>query len=68
MKYSPAIAVVTNIDREHLDFYDDLDDIKDVFLSFLDRIPFYGLAVLCLDDEAVRTWSPKSANASLPTA
>jgi len=59
LKYSPAIAVVTNIDREHLDFYKDLDDIKSVFLSFLDRIPFYGLAVLCLDNEAVQDLIPR---------
>jgi UDP-N-acetylmuramate--alanine ligase len=58
LKYSPAIAVVTNIDREHLDFYKDLDDIKAVFLSFIDRIPFYGLAVLCLDNEAVQDLIP----------
>jgi UDP-N-acetylmuramate--alanine ligase len=59
LKYSPAIAVVTNIDREHLDFYKDLDDIKSVFLSFLERIPFYGLAVLCLDNEAVQDLIPR---------
>jgi UDP-N-acetylmuramate--alanine ligase len=59
LKYSPAIAVVTNIDREHLDFYKDLDDIKDVFLSFIDRIPFYGLAVLCLDNESVQDLIPR---------
>jgi UDP-N-acetylmuramate--alanine ligase len=59
LKYSPAIAVVTNIDREHLDFYKDLDDIKNVFLSFIDRIPFYGLVVVCLDDEAVQDLIPK---------
>ena len=58
LKYSPAIAVVTNIDREHLDFYKDLDDIKKVFLAFIDRIPFYGLAVLCLDNEAVQDLIP----------
>jgi UDP-N-acetylmuramate--alanine ligase len=58
LKYSPAIAVVTNIDREHLDFYKDIDDIKEVFLTFLDRIPFYGLAVLCLDNEAVQDLIP----------
>ncbi len=58
LKYSPAIAVVTNIDREHLDFYKDLEDIKRVFLSFIDRIPFYGLAVLCLDNEAVQDLIP----------
>jgi UDP-N-acetylmuramate--alanine ligase len=59
LKYSPAIAVVTNIDREHLDFYTDLDNIKNVFLSFIDRIPFYGLVVVCLDDEAVQDLIPK---------
>jgi UDP-N-acetylmuramate--alanine ligase len=58
LKYSPAIAVVTNIDREHLDFYKDLEDIKKVFLAFIDRIPFYGLAVLCLDNEAVQDLIP----------
>jgi UDP-N-acetylmuramate--alanine ligase len=58
LKYSPAIAVVTNIDREHLDFYEDLDAIKSVFLDFIDRIPFYGLAVLCLDNEAIQDLIP----------
>jgi UDP-N-acetylmuramate--alanine ligase len=58
LKYSPTIAVVTNVDREHLDFYKDLDDIKRVFLEFVDRIPFYGLAVLCLDCEAVQDLIP----------
>ncbi len=59
LKFSPTIAVVTNIDREHLDFYADLDEIKDVFLEFLDRIPFYGLAVLCLDNEAIQDIIPR---------
>jgi len=59
LKFSPTIAVVTNIDREHLDFYTDLDEIKAVFLKFLDRIPFYGLAVLCLDNEAIQDIIPK---------
>lgn len=58
LKYSPSIAVVTNIDREHLDFYRDIDHIKSVFLSFIDRIPFYGLAVLCLDNEHIQDLIP----------
>ncbi len=59
LKYSPTIAVVTNIDAEHLDYYIDIDDIKSVFLQFLDRVPFYGLAVLCLDNESVQDIIPK---------
>lgn len=58
LKFSPAIAVVTNIDREHLDFYANLDAIKKVFLDFIDRIPFYGLAVLCLDNEPLQGLLP----------
>lgn len=59
LKFAPTIAVVTNIDREHLDFYKDLDDIKNTFLHFIDRIPFYGQAVLCLDNEAIQDLIPK---------
>jgi UDP-N-acetylmuramate--alanine ligase len=59
LKFSPAIAVVTNIDREHLDFYQDLETIKAVFLDFIDRIPFYGLAVLCLDNDSIQDLIPK---------
>jgi UDP-N-acetylmuramate--alanine ligase len=59
LKFSPTIAVVTNIDKEHLDFYKDLDEIKTVFLSFLERIPFYGLAVLCLDNEPIQELIPR---------
>ena len=59
LKFSPAIAVVTNIDREHLDFYKDLEAIKSVFQDFIDRIPFYGLAVLCLDNESIQDLIPE---------
>ena len=58
LKYSPTIAVVTNIDHEHLDFYKDIDEIKAVFLSFIDRLPFYGTAVLCLDNEGIQELIP----------
>ncbi len=59
LKFSPTIAVVTNIDREHLDHYKDLDEIKAAFLTFIDRIPFYGQAVLCLDNESVQELIPR---------
>jgi UDP-N-acetylmuramate--alanine ligase len=59
LKFSPTIAVVTNIDREHLDFYQDLDEIKSVFASFIDKIPFYGIAVLCLDNEPIQNLLPE---------
>jgi UDP-N-acetylmuramate--alanine ligase len=59
LRYSPAIAVVTNIDREHLDFYPDLNAIQQAFLEFIDRIPFYGLAVLCLDNEPIQSLIPQ---------
>jgi len=50
LKLSPVVEVVTNIDLEHLDYYRDLDHIKATFLEFIDKIPFYGAAILCLDD------------------
>ncbi len=59
LRYSPSIAVVTNIDREHLDFYKDLDEIKQVFLDFLYRVPFYGVAILCLDNEPIQCLIPQ---------
>jgi len=58
LKMSPTIAVVTNIDREHLDFYEGLNHIQEVFLSFIEKIPFYGLAVLCLDNEPIQEIIP----------
>jgi UDP-N-acetylmuramate--alanine ligase len=58
LKFSPTISVVTNIDLEHLDFYKDINQIKQVFLQFIERLPFYGLAVLCLDNEHVQDLIP----------
>ena len=52
LKLSPTVAVVTNIDREHLDTYKDLADVQEAFLGFVNKVPFYGAAVLCLDDAA----------------
>ena len=59
LKYSPAIAAVTNIDLEHLDFYKDIEDIKDKFVQFINSVPFYGLAILCLDNEHVQNILPR---------
>lgn len=50
LKLSPVLEVVTNIDLEHLDYYRDLEHIKATFLEFIDKIPFYGAAIVCLDD------------------
>ncbi|MBI3811775.1 MAG: UDP-N-acetylmuramate--L-alanine ligase [Nitrospirae bacterium] len=59
LKLSPTIAVVTTIDREHLDFYGDMTHIRQAFLDFLNKVPFYGLAVVCLDQEAVQEIIPQ---------
>ena len=53
LKLSPVLEVVTNIDLEHLDYYRDIEHIKDSFLEFIDKIPFYGAAIICLDDKHV---------------
>src|SRR6202162_38154 len=54
LKLAPILAVVTNIDREHLDRYSSLDDIRAAFVEFVNKVPFYGAVVLCLDDENVQ--------------
>ncbi len=50
LKLAPVVEVVTNIDLEHLDYYRDLDHIKKTFLDFIEKVPFYGAVILCLDD------------------
>src|SRR5437879_9733951 len=54
LKLSPILAVVTNIDREHMDCYRNMHDIKRTFLDFMDRVPFYGMVVACNDDPILR--------------
>ena len=56
---TPTIAVVTNIDREHMDFHQSMERLSESFLAFINKVPFYGLAVLCLDDANVRGLLPK---------
>jgi len=59
LKLMPTIAVVTNIDPEHLDYYPGIEEIKEAFLNFLNKIPFYGLAVLCLDHPNIQSLIPR---------
>jgi UDP-N-acetylmuramate--alanine ligase len=59
LKLTPTVAVVTNIDREHLDTYRDLADVQDAFVGFVNKVPFYGAAVLCLDDPPVQDILPR---------
>jgi UDP-N-acetylmuramate--alanine ligase len=56
--YAPVVAVVTTIDREHLDQYSSLEEIQSVFIEFVNRIPFYGAAILCLDEPNVQAIIP----------
>lgn len=56
---SPTIAVVTNIDQEHMDHYGDMDAIRDTFVNFINKIPFYGLAILCLDNKEIQGIIPR---------
>ncbi|MFI5090928.1 MAG: UDP-N-acetylmuramate--L-alanine ligase [Terriglobales bacterium] len=59
LKLSPILAVVTNIDREHMDCYRDMADIEQAFVEFMDRVPFYGLTVACNDDDRLRALLPQ---------
>lgn len=54
LRLSPTVAVVTNMDHEHVDFYPDMDAVREAFVGFLSRVPFYGACVLCVDDPEVR--------------
>ncbi len=58
LKLSPILAIVTNIDREHLDHYSGIEEIRAAFTEFVNKVPFYGAAVLCLDDENVQRILP----------
>lgn len=59
LRLTPTIAVVTNIDLEHLDHYDDFDHLRDAFVEFLNKVPFYGTCVVCLDDPEVQEIIPR---------
>jgi len=59
LKLSPVLAIVTNLDREHMDCYRDMADVEGAFLEFMDRVPFYGAATACIDDALLRAVLPK---------
>lgn len=59
LRLSPTIAAVTNMDREHLDHYGTMEHLEASFLEFVNRVPFYGLAVVCGDDPRIRTFLPR---------
>src|SRR5437588_230350 len=59
LKLAPIVAVVTNIDREHLDHYPSLDAIRAAFIEFVNKVPFYGAAIVCLDDPNVQGILPE---------
>src|ERR1700751_3722027 len=60
LKLSPILSVVTNIDREHMDCYRNMRDVKKTFLEFMDRVPFYGMIVACNDDPLLRRLLPQA--------
>jgi UDP-N-acetylmuramate--alanine ligase len=59
LKLSPIEALVTNLDREHMDCYRDMADVEETFISFMDRVPFYGVIFACADDEPLRRILPR---------
>jgi len=58
LKLAPILAIVTNIDREHLDHYASLEEIREAFIEFVNKVPFYGAAIVCLEDDNVKTILP----------
>lgn len=58
LRLTPSIAIITNIEAEHLDIYDDLEDVKQAFIDYANKLPFYGAAIVCLDDPNVRSILP----------
>jgi UDP-N-acetylmuramate--alanine ligase len=66
LKLAPIVAVVTNIDREHLDHYPSLDAIRAAFIEFVNKVPFYGAAIVCLDDPNVQSILPDIRRRIIP--
>jgi UDP-N-acetylmuramate--alanine ligase len=60
LKLSPILAVITNLDREHMDCYRDMDDVVSAFLDFLNRVPFYGAVTACIDNPLLKSILPRT--------
>jgi UDP-N-acetylmuramate--alanine ligase len=60
LKLSPILAVVTNLDREHMDCYHDMADVERVFLEFMDKVPFYGAVTACIDNPLLKGILPRA--------
>ncbi len=60
LKLSPILAVVTNLDREHMDCYSDMDDVERAFLDFMDKVPFYGAVTACIDNPQLAAILPRA--------
>ncbi len=58
LKLSPTIGVVTNIDREHMDFFKNMDSLKKAFLEFINKVPFYGTAIVCIENQHIKELLP----------
>jgi UDP-N-acetylmuramate--alanine ligase len=59
LKLSPVLGIVTNLDREHMDCYRDMEDVEDAFVQFMDRLPFYGAGTACVDNALLRAVLPR---------
>jgi len=60
LKLSPILAIITNLDREHMDCYRDMDDVEEAFLTFMDKVPFYGAVTACLDNPLLAAILPRA--------
>lgn len=59
LKLTPSIAIITNIEEDHLDIYDNIEEVKNAFVDYANKVPFYGAVILCLDDPNVRSILPR---------
>ncbi len=67
LRLQPIVAVITNIDREHLDTYADLDEIREAFVTFANKVPFFGQVIVCLDDPNIQQIMPRLADRRVVT-